>query len=47
MAQGLAQMIKHIAFLRGRSDSGSHYAVEAAEATTVAVATPQPDGGVR
>jgi hypothetical protein len=44
-------MIKHVAFLRGRSDSGSHYALEEAEAQTATVAatspTALPDGGAR
>jgi TRAP-type mannitol/chloroaromatic compound transport system permease small subunit len=51
--QGLSQVIKHVAFLRGRPDSRSIYALEAAEAsrTTVAASAPAPsparaDGGV-
>jgi TRAP-type mannitol/chloroaromatic compound transport system permease small subunit len=32
VVQGLSQVIKHVAFLRGRDDSGSLYAVEAAAA---------------
>ena len=46
MGEGLAQMIKHVAFLRGRSDSGRQYALET-EPATVGAATPRVAGGDR
>jgi TRAP-type mannitol/chloroaromatic compound transport system permease small subunit len=42
MVQGLSQLIKHAAYLRGRSDSGSIYAAEASEATVPAASTAAP-----
>ena len=34
IVQGLSQVIKHVAFLRGHPRSGSHYALEAPRTTT-------------
>jgi TRAP-type mannitol/chloroaromatic compound transport system permease small subunit len=42
MVQGLSQLIKHAAYLRGRPDSRSIYAAEAASATVAAAPTATP-----
>lgn len=46
IAQGLSQVIKHAAFLRGRPDSRSHYAREA-QREVVASSGAAADGGAR
>jgi TRAP-type mannitol/chloroaromatic compound transport system permease small subunit len=46
MVQGLSQLIKHVAFLRGRPDSRSIYAAQAADAAVAATpAAAVPGGG--
>ena len=43
--QGLSQIIKHVAFLRGHPASGSHYANAAAATAPATVATPPATAG--